>query len=91
MRLSSTRTCVAGQCSRSSMFVMGLVLVLFGVRSRRRSARKPLMLQDQKRGNPSRLFTLVGRLKEYRRIVARYDKLAESYLAFVHLAIRLWL
>jgi transposase len=29
---------------------------------------------------------LVGRLKEYRRISTRYDKLASSYLAFVHLA-----
>jgi transposase len=35
---------------------------------------------------------LVGRLKECRRIATRYDKLASSYLAFVHLAaIRLWL
>ena len=35
---------------------------------------------------------LVGRLKEYRRIATRYDKLAESYLAFVQLAaIRMWL
>jgi transposase len=35
---------------------------------------------------------LVGRLKEYRRIATRYDKLAASYLAFVQLAaIRLWL
>jgi transposase len=35
---------------------------------------------------------LVGRLKEYRRIATRYDKLAESYLAFVQLAaIRIWL
>ena len=35
---------------------------------------------------------LVGRLKEYRRIATRYDKLATSYLAFVQLAaIRLWL
>ena len=35
---------------------------------------------------------LVGRLKEYRRIATRYDKLASSYLAFVQLAaIRLWL
>jgi transposase len=35
---------------------------------------------------------LVGRLKEYRRIATRYDKLACSYLAFVQLAaIRLWL
>ena len=29
---------------------------------------------------------LVGRLKGYRRIATRYDKLALSYLAFVHLA-----
>ena len=35
---------------------------------------------------------LVGRLKEYRRIATRYEKLAASYLAFVQLAaIRLWL
>lgn len=35
---------------------------------------------------------LVGRLKEYRRIATRYDKLAISYLAFVQLAaIRMWL
>jgi transposase len=35
---------------------------------------------------------LVGKLKEYRRIATRYDKLAASYLAYVQLAaIRLWL
>jgi transposase len=35
---------------------------------------------------------LVGRLKEHRRLAIRYDKLASSYLAFVHLAaIPLWL
>jgi transposase len=35
---------------------------------------------------------LVGKLKEYRRVATRYDKLAASYLAFVQLAaIRLWL
>src|SRR3712207_9498228 len=35
---------------------------------------------------------LVGRLKEYRRIATRYDKLATSYLAFIQLAaIRIWL
>ncbi len=34
---------------------------------------------------------LVGRLKEYRRIATRYDKLAASYLGFVQLvAIRMW-
>jgi transposase len=35
---------------------------------------------------------LVGRLKEHRRLATRYDKLASSYLAFVHLAaILMWL
>jgi transposase len=35
---------------------------------------------------------LVGRLKEYRRIATRYDKLAACYLAFIQLAaIRMWL
>ena len=35
---------------------------------------------------------LVGRLKDYRRIATRYDKLAASYLAFVQLAaVRMWL
>jgi transposase len=35
---------------------------------------------------------LVGKLKEYRRIATRYDKVAASYLAFVQLAaIRNWL
>lgn len=35
---------------------------------------------------------LVGRLKEYRRVATRYDKLAVSCLAFVQLAaIRMWL
>jgi transposase len=35
---------------------------------------------------------LVGKLKEYRRIATRYDKVAASYLAFVQLAaVRMWL
>lgn len=35
---------------------------------------------------------LVGRLKKYRRVATRHDKLATSYLAFVLLAaIRMWL
>lgn len=35
---------------------------------------------------------LVGKLKEHRRLATRYDKLASSYLAFVHLAaILIWL
>jgi hypothetical protein len=35
---------------------------------------------------------LVDRLKQFRAVATRYDKTAESFLAFVHLAaVRLWL
>ncbi|MCL5270625.1 MAG: transposase, partial [bacterium] len=35
---------------------------------------------------------LIGRIKEYRRVATRYDKLAESFRAFILLAfIRIWL
>ena len=35
---------------------------------------------------------LVGRLKEYRRVATRYDKLDRHYLAFVQIAaITVWL
>ena len=35
---------------------------------------------------------LVNRLKQYRRVATRYEKLAATYLAFVHLpALRRWL
>jgi transposase len=30
---------------------------------------------------------LVGRLKQYRRVATRYDKLAATFLGFVHLAL----
>jgi transposase len=34
----------------------------------------------------------VGRLKQFRAVATRYDKTAESFLAFVHLAAaRVWL
>lgn len=43
----------------------------------------------RKRNAIERMF---GRLKDFRRIATRYDKLAVNYLAFVKLAsIRLWL
>jgi transposase len=35
---------------------------------------------------------LVNRLKQFRAVATRYDKMAESFLAFVHLAAaRVWL
>jgi len=40
----------------------------------------------------NRIERLVNRLKQYRRVATRYDKLADSYSAFVTLAaIRMWL
>lgn len=35
----------------------------------------------------TRAERLVGRLKQYRRAATRYDKLAETFLGFVHLAL----
>lgn len=35
----------------------------------------------------NRVERLVGRLKQYRRVATRYDKLAVTYLGFVHLAL----
>ena len=40
----------------------------------------------------NRVERLVNRLKQYRAVATRYDKTAESFLAFVHLAaVRVWL
>jgi transposase len=40
----------------------------------------------------NRVERLVGRLKQFRAVATRYDKTAESFLAFVHLAAaRVWL
>jgi transposase len=40
----------------------------------------------------NRVERLVNRLKQFRAVAARYDKTAESFLAFVHLAaVRVWL
>ena len=39
-----------------------------------------------------RVERLVNKLKQFRAVATRYDKTAESFLAFVHLAAsRLWL
>jgi transposase len=35
----------------------------------------------------NRAERLVGRLKQYRRVATRYDKLAATFLGFVHLAL----
>jgi transposase len=34
----------------------------------------------------NRVERLVGKLKQFRRVATRYEKLAETFLAFVHLA-----
>ena len=42
--------------------------------------------------NRNQVERLINRLKQFRRVATRYDKLAESYAAFVQLrAITLWL
>jgi len=47
----------------------------------------PLTYRDR-----NQVERLINRLKQFRRIATRYDKLADSYAAFVQLrAITLWL
>jgi transposase len=57
-----------------------------------RTERTPRLMDWELYRERSAVERLVGKLKEYRRIARRYDKLAASYLAFVQLAaIRMWL
>jgi transposase len=57
-----------------------------------RTERRPRLMDWDLYRERNVVERLVGRLKEYRRIATRYDKLAASYLAYVQLAaIRLWL
>lgn len=52
--------------------------------------RPPLNKKAYKRRNV--VERLIGRAKECRRVATRYDKLAKSFLAFVHLAFaRIWM
>jgi transposase len=57
-----------------------------------RTETRPRMMDWQTYRERNVVERLVGRLKEHRRLATRYDKLASSYLAFVHLAaILMWL
>ena len=51
----------------------------------RRSVPWPLLVESYRERN--RVERLVGRLKQFRRIATRYDKLGETFLGFVHLAL----
>ncbi len=53
---------------------------------------RPCMMEWRTYKERNVVERLVGRLKEHRRLATRFDKLASSYLAFVHLAaILIWL
>ena len=57
-----------------------------------RTEKRPRLMDPDLYRERNVVERLVGRLKEYRRIATRYDKLAASYLAFAQLAaIRMWL
>jgi transposase len=54
--------------------------------------KKPAPLDRELYRLRNRVERLVNRLKRFRAVAARYDKTAESFLAFVHLAgARVWL
>ena len=57
-----------------------------------RTERTPRLMDRELYRERNVVERLVGKLKEYRRVATRYDKLAATYVAFVQLAaIRLWL
>jgi transposase len=77
-----------GQPARDLLRRRGIAAVIPQLRTERRPRLVDWNL-DRERNVAERL---VGRLKDYRRVATRYDKLAASCLAFVQLAaIRLWL
>jgi len=51
----------------------------------RRNDPWPLLTDSYRERN--RAERLVGRLKQFRRLATRFDKLAETFLGFVHLAL----
>jgi len=51
----------------------------------RRNDPWPLLRESYRERN--RAERLVGRLKQFRRLATRFDKLAETFLGFVHLAL----
>ena len=51
----------------------------------RRNDPWPLLVGAYRERN--RVERLVGRLKQFRRLATRYDKLKETFLGFVHLAL----
>jgi transposase len=54
--------------------------------------KKPAPLNRELHRLPNRVQRLVNRLKQFRAVVTRHDKIAESYLAFVHFAAsRFWI
>jgi len=77
-----------GQSARDFLRRRGIAAVIPQLRTERR----PRLMDWNLYRERNVAERLVGRLKEYRRVATRYDKLAASCLAFVQLAaIRLWL
>jgi transposase len=53
--------------------------------------KEPARLDRELHRLRNRVERLVSRLKQFRAVATRYDKTAESFLAFVHLAaVRIW-
>lgn len=51
-----------------------------------RSPRRPGLLDRGRYALRNRIERMIGFLKHFRRLATRYDKTAENFLSFVHLA-----
>ena len=52
----------------------------------RANAKEPRVIDENLYKDRNKIERLFNRIKHYRRIATRYDKTADSFLAFLHLA-----
>ena len=67
---------------RASLREQGTIPVIPGRRNRKR----PIQYDERRYKDRWRVEAMFCRLKDFRRVATRYDKLAKSFLSFIHLA-----
>ena len=74
---------------RARIRARGVIPVIPGRRNRKR----PIQYDELRYRDRWRIEVMFGRLKDFRRVATRYDKLARNFLSAVHLAaaVAFWL
>ncbi len=76
-------------CLRARIKAKGAIPVIPGRRNRKR----PIQYDERRYKDRWRIEAMFCRLKDFRRVATRYDKLARNFLSAVHLAatVAFWL